>query len=1274
MRSPGQLILRTNGADGEAFDGNVDDLHIATANADTTYNFDPDAVVAPTPSVTTDAATGISDSDATLNGTNGPVSAQEESFWVSTSTIDTSSPNIPAGVYSTPVLSGVGAGASFSDPLSLVTTNGIVTGGASGNMPAITPNTTYYYVAWANVGGTWYPGAVQSFTTTSAADTEAPVVTVTPDSTTVLHGSETFTITVSDNKPLDPSKNTHVWVYLYNNLPPQAGKGATLDLSSGTATFTVDTTQLANGTSTLDVGRVEDAAGNWSGTGDNYFGNYVIQNYAYDAADSRFTANPEYVRANNSGDTAAIALVPAQATAARYTYTQTDGSNVYANVPGTEHIQAGQFPVPSTGQHQYRGGVSAAEGVYTVTGEYEVGGTWYPITGSATLYALGLPTGDFIIPSASSSIFRPSDNPLRVEAADANDTFRDVVFNVDGTNYQVNRADCDLREAGHRVLCDVSSASNWAGLAPGTYTATATLYNLASNHAAITSQSFTVSDSVPTVTNFQVVPGSVASSSISVSADATDPTGIKDVDFYITAPRAGDGVCDGNGTKLADSDQTSGTGSTYTATLDTSALSGKYCVNVVAGNLAATHSHPQSLAVTVDTTAPSVPTNGLPNGTATSTNDFYFTWDASTDDSGDPVTYLFQSSQNPAETGGVLTSGLWTSGTLTGPTIHSTGAHDGTWYWQVRAQDAAGNWSAWSPIWSKTIDTTGPAQPAITSPADGSTLTTATWNDVTWTDVSDSGTPITYVYQSATDPSTNPDGSFTNPAYTSGTLATTSQPTPGTAAGTYYVHVKATDAAGNSAWSDPIEVIVDNTSGAGHPTNTAPVADDQSVSVGENGTLGIVLTGSDADGDTLSFATTSSPAHGTLTGSAPNLTYTPNTGFTGTDSFTFTTNDGALDSAPATVTVTVNAADSSVPSGTFVITPSAMQGWATSTATGAGTDFVTDDTSPNGVGALQLSTGADNESVAHMTSPSFNMPLADVSSLSYATKVVAVPDAQKAVGNATLRVMIDTTGDGVADDELMYEPYYNGFDGTTMTGWQTWAITPSSGKFWSNETNSYNSLGGVGAGSYASNFTLADVLHDYPNAHVVGLVLSMGTWNDSQTVEADNLQINGTTQYSFEPDAAPSNGNGGGSVQPLFFSRGSSGSGGSSGQTINSGGGEVLGASTYNFTRDLHLGSTGDDVVALQQFLISSGYPISAGATGYFGLQTQAALAKFQSDHGITPALGYFGPITRALVNSGTIETTPVTQNQESVQQQINDLLAKLAALRAQLNAASTTP
>jgi hypothetical protein len=43
MRSPGQLILRTNGADNEAFDGNVDNLTVGISGSDTTFDFDPAA-------------------------------------------------------------------------------------------------------------------------------------------------------------------------------------------------------------------------------------------------------------------------------------------------------------------------------------------------------------------------------------------------------------------------------------------------------------------------------------------------------------------------------------------------------------------------------------------------------------------------------------------------------------------------------------------------------------------------------------------------------------------------------------------------------------------------------------------------------------------------------------------------------------------------------------------------------------------------------------------------------------------------------------------------------------------------------------------------------------------------------------------------------------------------------------------------------------------------------------------------------------------------------
>ena len=79
-------------------------------------------------------------------------------------------------------------------------------------------------------------------------------------------------------------------------------------------------------------------------------------------------------------------------------------------------------------------------------------------------------------------------------------------------------------------------------------------------------------------------------------------------------------------------------------------------------------------------------------------------------------------------------------------------------------------------------------------------------------------------------------------------------------------------------------------------------------------------------------------------------------------------------------------------------------------------------------------------------------------------------------------------------------------------------------------------------------------------------------------------------------------------------------------------GGSVTASATFN--TNLTVGSKGADVTALQTWLIAKGYTIAAGATGNFGPQTKAALAAYQAASGITPAAGYFGPITRAKVNA----------------------------------------
>jgi VCBS repeat-containing protein len=89
------------------------------------------------------------------------------------------------------------------------------------------------------------------------------------------------------------------------------------------------------------------------------------------------------------------------------------------------------------------------------------------------------------------------------------------------------------------------------------------------------------------------------------------------------------------------------------------------------------------------------------------------------------------------------------------------------------------------------------------------------------------------------------------------------------------------------------------------PTNTPPVANNQTLTTAEDTAVGVTLTATDVDGDALSYSVSPGPAHGTLSGASPNLTYTPNAGFSGSDTFSFTASDGQAASAPATVTIVV---------------------------------------------------------------------------------------------------------------------------------------------------------------------------------------------------------------------------------------------------------------------------------------------------------------------------------------------------------------------------------
>ncbi len=87
-------------------------------------------------------------------------------------------------------------------------------------------------------------------------------------------------------------------------------------------------------------------------------------------------------------------------------------------------------------------------------------------------------------------------------------------------------------------------------------------------------------------------------------------------------------------------------------------------------------------------------------------------------------------------------------------------------------------------------------------------------------------------------------------------------------------------------------------------------------------------------------------------------------------------------------------------------------------------------------------------------------------------------------------------------------------------------------------------------------------------------------------------------------------------------------------------------SSPNNFIRDLTVGSQGEDVEALQQFLKEQGF-FDRGITDYFGPVTKNSLIQFQKQAGISPASGYFGPKTREYINSlePAAPTTPANPN-----------------------------
>ncbi len=468
-----------------------------------------------------------------------------------------------------------------------------------------------------------------------------------------------------------------------------------------------------------------------------YVDNLVLNSHNYDfepaiqllPSDSKFVESPKYVRENNAGDLAAEVHVTNLVSAVRF---QLNGG---AYIDGTYTNQVNS----SLDRWILRTAIPAGE--YIVTGEMLIGSTWYPITGSGVVYSIDLPNVEYIKPGVDGEIVRPGDNPVRIKHEDEFNQFNNATFELysyDSStsltggligSYTINRSDCDLRQAGNYVLCDINTSSTWVALAEGEYKVRLETNTYANNgirfHNNFWSKYFLVDGTRPTVDYFDTEPEGVRvfKNSLSVKALASDatPGDIEHVSFYFRTPRA-DGQCVDNeaaGTATLAQNILNDGDNIYTHTFDTTSLAdGEYCVFAKAMDTAKNHSNPaQSIKITIDKTPPSKPVMKtiinrdtgavLGCGGYTNTTNIKIEWEQNPE--SDIAGYWFGTRLNPKHK------------YVTYPTTFYNGSMtpgNAPYYYTIIAVDNVGNESEISDQCGLILDQTSPVA-TITSHNDG---------------------------------------------------------------------------------------------------------------------------------------------------------------------------------------------------------------------------------------------------------------------------------------------------------------------------------------------------------------------------------------------------------------------------------------------------------------------------------------------------------------------------------------------------------------------------
>jgi hypothetical protein len=733
-------------------------------------------------------------------------------------------------------------------------------------------------------------------------DNTAPVVAVTPIAGSTLNGTTTFNITINDANPATTT-NSSIYVYLYNSAAPQASQGAKVNLSSGTNTFTVDTTKIANGGAWLDVGRLEDAVGNFSGKGDTYFKNYVVDNTVTAPATLATPSNLAFVNPNlecgattpnDNGITA--------------TWNSVLGATTYEySVVAPQH----QYPNPWTttvSTNSYTGTFTDGPGVYTymVQAKNAAGDlsawsnscsvTYNPTSnngGGTTHVVLTAPI--LVSPTNNSTTTDPafSDTWLPVSGAASYKYQTANVLNPDGT-------------LGPVIYSDTSAAGN--------YTITPSLITRVNNGTPVGNYYWEVAavDASGNAGPWSVI--NKVTYDPNYAAPSTNPSVTTDAVANITA-----------------SDATlSGTNGPVDATGHSIWVSTSPIITSSPVIPAGVYSTPDFGTLSANTMfsaqLPSLTTSAVVNGQVAgtmpaitpNTTYYYVAWSYvnGTWYHGEVLSFVTTSSE--VTSAPTVAAQTVNTAVNTPINITLTGSTSGITF-STTTNPASGTLSGTAPDFTYTPDADFTGTDSFTfvgMTSDGITTAPATITINVGTEGTSEGNPPTIANQNVSFAEGSVNNAIMLTTSTPGaspTYATTSSPTHGTLTGTGAILAYTPNAGYHGA--DSFTYTASDTGGTSAPATisitvnqlaTAPVAQNQSVSVTAGATLTITLTASTTSEDPLVFATTSSPTNGTLTGTGANLVYTPNAGYSGSDSFTFTATDDGTMSNTGTITVTVN--------------------------------------------------------------------------------------------------------------------------------------------------------------------------------------------------------------------------------------------------------------------------------------------------------------------------------------------------------------------------------